>query len=274
MTPEQFTNFANVEQEHWWFTGRRRIYREIIRRVVPPNRGEVIIDVGCGTGGTLASLADEYTCVGIDPTVDAIQFSRERYPHVHFILGQFPEGLDDYLPRAALISCMDVIEHIENDVDFVRQLVDSLHPGAHLLLTVPADMSLWSKHDVINDHFRRYDRAMFESVWAGMPVSLRLISYFNSRLYPMIKTVRRLQQWKLLGAKGDDGSDLRMPSPLANRVLRRIFGGEAGAVLRTLDSPGHSAYGHGVSLIALLRREAEIPATATATSLNRPAMTI
>jgi len=254
MTPEQFSLFAEIEERHWWFVARRAIIRSIIEWIAPPGEMRVIIDVGCGTGANIASLAADYRCAGIDTTEDAIRFARSRFPGVTYVQGEFPNGLDGFLPKVDVLLCMDVIEHIEDDRGFVAKLAERLRPGSHLLLTVPADMTLWSQHDVTNDHFRRYDRQSFERVWAGLPVAPRLISYFNSRLYPLVKSVRLLSKFRR-SAYGRDGTDFKMPAPVLNRLLQRVFQGETDTLLKAIDHPTVGTYRHGVSLLALLRRE-------------------
>jgi hypothetical protein len=127
-----------------------------------------------------------------------------------------------------------------------------MRPGSQLVLTVPADMALWSAHDVTNHHFRRYDASGLERVWLGMPVRVRLFSAFNSRLYPVVRAMRG---WHRLrgGVHGEAGTDFAMPRPAVNRVLRSTFAGEARALLSALDTP-RRPYGRGVSLIAVLER--------------------
>jgi SAM-dependent methyltransferase len=255
MTPEQFALFARIEQDHWWFVARRQIVARILRKVVPPNQNKTIIDVGCGTGGNIASLAGEYRCVGIDTTPDAIELARKRFGdvhNVHYVLGAFPAGLEGYLQTASAITCMDVIEHVEDDLGFVKMLVDAAPAGSHLLLTVPADMSLWSQHDVTNGHHRRYDRDTFAKVWSGLPVTVRLLSYFNSRLYPVVKAMR----WRANrrnASHGADGTDFKQSSRPVNWLLKSVFLGESGKLVKLMDSD-REPYRGGVSLIAVLRK--------------------
>lgn len=253
MTPEQFSLFAEIEEKHWWFVARRSITRRIVQRVAPPGTARVIIDVGCGTGANIASLASDYRCAGIDTTEDAIRFARLRFPEVTFVHDDFPSGLSSLLPAIDILLCMDVIEHIKDDRAFLAKLTENLRPGSHLLLTVPADMALWGQHDVTNDHFRRYDRQSLERTWAGLPVVPRLVSYFNSRLYPLVRSVRLLSMFRR-SPYGRDGTDLKMPAPVLNHLLRRIYEGEADRLLRAVDRPEVQTYDHGVSLLALLRR--------------------
>ncbi|HEU4722726.1 MAG TPA: class I SAM-dependent methyltransferase, partial [Gemmatimonadaceae bacterium] len=156
MTPEQFELFAQIEQEHWWFVARRRIMRDLVSRVVPASNELLAVDIGCGTGGNIAALADRFRCVGIDESAQAVGLARARFPTVEFVQSTDPAVIGPYLARASLVTCMDVIEHVERDAEFLAGIVSGVRPGTTLLLTVPAGMELWSEHDVTNQHYRRY----------------------------------------------------------------------------------------------------------------------
>jgi hypothetical protein len=136
----------------------------------------------------------------------------------------------------------------------LANLVAAMRPHSHLLLTVPADMTLWSQHDVTNDHFRRYDLASFQETWSGLPVKARLVAYFNSRLYPVIKAIRFIHRLRG-GAYGQDGTDFKTPSPPINRMLARVFAGEGDRLLRLVDGWRDRGYRRGVSLVGLLQRQ-------------------
>ncbi len=98
------------------------------------------------------------------------------------------------------------------------RLLAAAPTGCYFLLTVPADQSLWSKHDESFGHYRRYDANRLESVWAGLPVSTLLISYFNSRLLPLIRLIRAWNR-RRSHAAGRAGTDFWMPNPLSNFLL-------------------------------------------------------
>jgi 2-polyprenyl-3-methyl-5-hydroxy-6-metoxy-1,4-benzoquinol methylase len=78
MQAAQFELHAQIEDRHWWFVGRRRILNDLIRAILPPTHNSTIVDVGCGTGGNLASLAADYECVGIDSSRHAIELAAAR----------------------------------------------------------------------------------------------------------------------------------------------------------------------------------------------------
>ena len=93
MKSAQFRLHAALEERHWWFLGRRRIVSELVRRIVPPSKEALIVDIGCGTGGNLDAFAKDYSCLGIDPSDEAIHSARRRFPESQFICGAIPDAL-------------------------------------------------------------------------------------------------------------------------------------------------------------------------------------
>jgi len=254
MQSAQFQLHAEIEQRHWWFTARRRIVRQLVERLTPPHTNATVVDVGCGTGANIAALADAYRCVGIDTSAEAIGLAQARFPQVAFRQGFAPADLGDEMARAQMITMMDVLEHVEDDAGLLAQLVAAAAPGTHFLLTVPADMSLWSQHDESFGHYRRYDAENFAKLWRTLPVEQRLLTYFNTRLYPAIKLVRTLSRLRGHSA-GSSGTDFRVPAAWTNRVLERIFAGEAHALVQMLEQ-GRRPQTRGVSLLAVLTKAA------------------
>lgn len=253
MQSDQFALHAEIEQRHWWFVARRRIIRCLVEAVAPPGTGKVLVDVGCGTGANVAALADAYDCCGIDTSAEGIRLARERFPKVQFSCGFAPQDFGPVEQAADVILLNDVIEHVPDDFELVTSLLAAMKPGSHLLITVPADESLWSTHDESFGHYRRYCRSRLERVWQGLPVTPVLVSHYMSRLYPIVKAVRTIQQWRGRAA-GQAGTDFSMPADPINRLLTGIFAGESNRLLAVLKA-GKAAYTRGVSLVALLRRE-------------------
>jgi SAM-dependent methyltransferase len=253
MKQELYALHADLEQQHWWFTGRRQIMRRLIESVLPPGNGSTVVDVGCGTGSNIASLSDAYRCVGADTSTDAIALARQRFPAVDFRLGLAPEILGDVAAQADLFLMMDVLEHIEDDYLALSSLLAAAKPGALFYLTVPANMALWSQHDVSFGHYRRYDAERFERIWKGLPASTVLLSHYCARLYPVIRTIRVISELRHKPF-GDNDTDLRLPGARVNEALRGIFAGESKrlqAVMRGTARP----YPFGSSLVAIVRRE-------------------
>ena len=144
---------------------------------------------------------------------------------------------------AQLFLLTNVLEHIEHDRAMFGELVAAANPGCYFLVTVPADPSLWSQHDESFGHWRRYDVAPLAEVWAGLPVTPLLVSYFNSRLLPIVRLVRARSR-RRGHAAGRVGTDFWLPNPIANAVLTKLFAGEGRRLVASLKQG--SAAGSGV----------------------------
>jgi len=253
MQPEQYQLHADVERRHWWFVARRRIMRALVHEILPPSSETTILDVGCGTGGNLAALAGDYRCLGIDTSRAAIALARQGHPNVRFVHG-VPEGqLQEMLPQVRLVMLMDVLEHVADDFELLSRLFARTSPGTYFLLTVPADMDLWSAHDASFGHYRRYDLQRFRRIWRDLPAEPLLVSHFNARLYPLIRLLRRRNR-RRGRVSGDHGTDLSVPPGPMNRILETIFAAERKKLIGLLQGDRAGGYRAGVSLIAILRR--------------------
>jgi hypothetical protein len=127
-------------------------------------------------------------------------------------------------------------------------------PGACLLITVPANLALWSDHDKAFGHYRRYDSDRLAQLWQDLPVQPVFISHYNARLYPIVKAIRQWGRWRHKVA-GEAGTDFRMPSGPVNRALTQCFAGERHKLAELASGRTVAPYRRGVSLMALLRRE-------------------
>jgi SAM-dependent methyltransferase len=254
---EQFRLHAAIEAEHWWFAARRAIVVRVIRQLIPASKDVTIADVGCGTGGNISALAGLYNCVGIDTSEEAIELARSRFSDVTFICGHAPKDLGPWKNTVDVFMLLDVLEHVEHDRAFFLELFDALRPGGHMLLTVPANMSLWSPQDVNYGHYRRYEPAQLQALWAGLPVSVRLFSFFNTYLYPLVKAVRtfnrlRNREW------GEAGTDLSIPPRPVNKILTAIFAREGKVLAAALASDHRKGFPFGVSLMACVQKDEEV----------------
>ena len=254
MDAKMFELHAAMEDQHWWFQGRRRIVRRLAHHLVHPGVGRSVIDVGCGTGASVAEMSRDYHTVGIEPSEEAVTLARKRFPSHEFIHGFAPRDLGALAVSADLFLFMDVLEHIPDEIALLSETVAVARPGAHFLITVPADPSLWSEHDITHRHYRRYVLESFAEIWRGLPVTARLVSYYNSRLYPVVRLARMLSR-KRGHSAGAGATDLSLPPAPINRLLCQTFAGEGDALITHLKGDGRTAYPFGVSLIAVLRRE-------------------
>jgi SAM-dependent methyltransferase len=149
--------YHQVEQQHWWFTARMAILESQVKEVVSKTGKPLkILNIGVATGGTTKMLEkfgqvtsvefDKECCVflKIKRDIDAVNASMTALP--------FDDASFD------LVCAFDVIEHIEDDQLAIREAARVLKQGGAYLFTVPAYQFLWSDHDVVNHHFRRYTK--------------------------------------------------------------------------------------------------------------------
>jgi SAM-dependent methyltransferase len=232
-----------LSDEHWWLVGRRAIFREALRRHLSPARGpRRILDAGCGTGQTLELLTAFGQVWGVEAFEGALEAARRRAPAgVALSRGTLPGlGLDVSL-RFELITLFDVLEHLAQPVEALRELRGRLAPGGQLLITVPAFQFLWSVHDVQNQHRCRYDIATLRDELARAGLRVDFHSYYNSLLFPAVAAVRLAR--RLL--PGDETvPELEASRGLANGLLTRLFSAERHLVTRRTVP-------FGVSLLAV-----------------------
>lgn len=254
MQQAQFQLHAQIEDRHWWFLARRKILRGLVETLVPPVDRPLVVDVGCGTGANLAAFADSYQTLGADTSPDAIELAQQRFPGIDYRCGFAPGAFGDAAAQAKVFLLTDVLEHVPDDFLLLSQLLAAASPGAYFVVTVPAEPELWSPHDETFGHYRRYQRDRLLRVWQGLPVTPLLVTHFNARLYPAVKSIRRLQ--RVLPKRSREWTDFGVPSGWCNRLLTSIFQGELPVLLRQLRrSETGQGYRRGVSLLAVLRRE-------------------
>lgn len=220
MDPKAYDQMAQVEDVHWWFVARRRVLGPILQGLNLPPQAQ-ILEAGCGSGGNLAMLAAFGSVCAMELSDSARQKAQARGIGV-VQEGKLPQGIPFQGQRFDLIALLDVLEHLDEDVEALKALGSRLAPNGRLLLTVPANPWLWSRHDTLNHHKRRYTKRGLEKVLTTAGFQIHNISYFNTLLFPLIAGIRLLQK----ALKVKDSDDLTMPSSLVNRTLGTIFAWE------------------------------------------------
>jgi SAM-dependent methyltransferase len=233
-----------VDEHHWWYRGRRRVIRAELDRLPLPVAA-TILDAGCGSGRTLVELVDYGRQVsGIELNTDAAELARGRD------LGEVRVGRLEELPwddaTFDLITCLDVIEHVPDDVAALVELRRVARPGGWLLVTVPAYQALWSRHDEANHHYRRYSRASLRGAARSAGWQIERVSSFNTLLLAPAAAVRLAQ--RRMRRDNADTNDLDLGPAWLNDVLERPLALEASWLARGRTLPV------GLSLLAVLRR--------------------
>ena len=185
--------YRDLHARHWWWRARERLILDTLKRL-PLRSGSAALDVGCGDGLLFPAL-QRLGCFrdirGIE--VDESLLSPDG-PHRDRI-STAPLGDPVYGDASAdVVTALDVIEHIEDDAAAVAEIFKMMAPGAHLVVTVPAFMSLWSHHDEINLHFRRYTAQQLEALLRphGEIVDVR---YLFHSLYIPKRLIAAVEHW-------------------------------------------------------------------------------
>jgi SAM-dependent methyltransferase len=231
-----------AEDRHWWYRGRRQVLERVLAGLALPPRAR-ILDAGCGSGRNMVELARRGVVSGIELSDTSVSLARARGAGevVSGSVLQMPFESDSF----DLAVCLDVIEHLEDDRGALRELRRVVAPGGWLLVTVPAYQWLWSGHDEINHHFRRYTRETLQRVAQQAGWQQARSTHFNSLLLPAAVLLRILDRFS---RKPTESSlDLWVPPQPLNWLLERPLLLEASLIGRGGRIPA------GLSLLAVFR---------------------
>jgi SAM-dependent methyltransferase len=227
------------DRRHWYFRGRLAVVLAVLERVMPPPPRR-LLDIGCGTGNVLHALARFGEAVGV-----------ERNPELRAVgaaagLDIRPGSLPDAIPVAEawadVVLLLDVLEHLDDDRAGLAGARRALRPGGIMIVTVPAYGWLWSGHDEVLGHRRRYTAKTLRHTMNAAGLIVQHVGYFNATLFPAVAGVRLVKRWL-----GRGGHDLQRRSPRVNRALERLVALERHVVVR----PGLP---FGTSVLAVARR--------------------
>jgi SAM-dependent methyltransferase len=231
-----------VEDRHWWYRGRRRVLENVLAELDLASGAEVL-DAGCGSGRNMVELSRLGAVTGVELSDTSVALARERgYGEV--IAGSvlempFADG------RFDLAVSLDVIEHLEDDLTALRELRRVVAPGGALLITVPAYQWLWSGHDEINHHHRRYTRRSLQRIAEQAGWQQVRTTYFNSLLLPAAILLRVLDRFS--HKTTESSLDLWVPPAPLNWLLERPLALEAAMIGSGGRIPA------GLSLLAVFR---------------------
>lgn len=226
MQPHTYAIMREVEDTHWWYVGRRRIIESFVKQICNQLRSEGksdprILDIGCGTGGNLETLSQFGDAEGVDISREALDFCRARG------FAKVREGAAETLPHEEgsfdLVTGLDVVEHLDDDVAGLREMRRVLRPGGHCLLFVPAFMFLWGVQDDVSNHRRRYTLSELKMKLQDAGFKIERASYANITFFGPIL----LGRWLMRVTGLRPASENNVNIGILNRVLGRIFGAES-----------------------------------------------
>jgi SAM-dependent methyltransferase len=230
---------AKFEESHWWYLARRRIITTVLEFLGLASSSK-ILEIGCGCGTNLRGIrADAY---GGDSDITACRLANQKVPGRIIAFDAHHLPFTDSVFDAVLI--LDTLEHLSDDIAALREVRRVLRKDGLAIVTVPSFPVLWWRHDIAEEHRRRYTKRLLRDAALKARLTEVKLTYFNTFLFPPIATVRLIGRLLLRGRGGLDFHEV--PQPL-NDLLTTLFAFERHLILsRTLP--------FGLSLLAIFKK--------------------
>lgn len=213
--------YESAEREHWWFRGRARMVENLLTNCLNSRVGRVV-DLGAGS---VSLFPPGFEVVKVDMVV--------------------PEGVDGYFVKASVANMpfrdasfvgaglFDVVEHLDDPEVVLGETRRIIGPGGFLVYTVPAFQSLWSRHDELVGHVRRYRPTEVRQLLVSNGFQPKASAMFYGFLLgpAVVRKFTRLP------------SPMAMPPPRMNNLLTRLAVGSADAASKSNRRLGLSISG-------------------------------
>lgn len=207
--------YADLYRRHWWWRVRERILLDRIHELLGDRSPHArILDIGCGAGLFFDALEQFGHVEGIESDRIAVEQSGRWRSRIH--IGELATFTAD--APFDVILALDVVEHVRNPETMLRQAARFLAPDGRMLITTPAFDWLWTSHDRLNHHVKRYTAGeMRDLIRAAGLDSIDTRYLFQSLVVP--KMLVRARE----ALRPSAPSVPRVPPQGLNRVLEAWF---------------------------------------------------
>jgi len=249
MDRQFYIEYYDLERNHWWFKARLQILESTFKKHIGDKRKLKILNVGVATGATTEMLQKFGDVTSLEYDKECCAFLKEKtgIDAVNASLTDLPFTSDEF----DVVCAYDVIEHIEADELAIKEIYRVLKSKGQYVITVPAYQFLWSNHDVVNHHYRRYTKAALVNKVSSATFTAEYTTYFNTLLFPPIALVRfllnLLPKGKTNKTSGSD-NEVLSSSGLLNKILYQIFKSEDKILSKKVSLP------FGVSILSIGRK--------------------
>lgn len=206
-----------VEVDHWWFAGKRMLFQRLLAaRLLRP--GLRMLDVGSGTGAVPAHFSRFGWICATDRSLDAMRFARTRNVRAAVVSDAAVLPFADSSVDLAL--AFDVIEHVEDDRSMMAEVRRVLRPGGAVAIHVPAWPSLFSRHDELLQHKRRYTRGGLRTLVEKSGFALEYLGWASAAILPPAFLLRGIE--RIRPSRAESADVYPAPAPI-NALLRGVY---------------------------------------------------
>lgn len=191
MDPTYGAQYQELYRRHWWWRAREAAILIELRRLRPAGRYPHILDVGCGNGLFFDRLSEFGKVEGVEPEV-ALLDPEGPWRHAIHAVPFDAQFRPDH--RFDAILMLDVLEHLDDPAAALHHAIELLAPGGVIVCTVPAFQWLWTSHDVLNHHRRRYNRPQFRALAEEAGMQITRERFLFQWLVPAKLAVRLLER--------------------------------------------------------------------------------
>lgn len=228
MEPHVYSQFAQIEDTHWWFVYRQRLM-DVVLADLKFGADAVGLEIGCGTGGGLNYLKKYCAKVtGMDVSDIALELARKKYPGGDFVKGDANQLLDVFTKEKFDIICIfNVLYHkwVKNDIKVLKDACAVLNPGGYLILTEPAFSFLYRNHDRHVMGQRRYTIKEIKGMLAAAGFEQICATYFNSICFVPTLFISCLERLRIIKTEeGAEVGELKMVGPVLKKIISGVMG--------------------------------------------------
>ncbi len=203
--------YRDLYLHHWWWRAREHVIVSTLRSIAPADGRRTILDVGCGDGLFFDRLQEFGDVEGVESDASLVDAAGRWASRIR--VQPFDETFEPRR-RYSLITMLDVLEHLPDAAAALCLARQLLEPSGILLATVPAFQALWTSHDDVNQHVRRFTRQTLTRLTADAgieTVSTRYFFFWTCPVKLMVGLKERLTRVPSPIA--------RVPTPFVNHAL-------------------------------------------------------
>lgn len=211
-----YEKMASVQDEHWWFEGRRAVIKTILDKIHFSQEAR-ILEIGAGTGSNLSLLSNYGEVVACEYDAESREVCKKSGWNVHPC--ELPHDLPGNIGKFDIICLFDVLEHVKEDNESIQSLKELLRPNGKIIIACPAYQWLYSDYDVALGHFKRYSESDLIDLASKNNLTIERSGYFNTFLFPLSLAGKLVES---CGIKARSRG-LKVPPKTINLSLKSIF---------------------------------------------------